>query len=404
MFNITDSLSENGHEVIPFSIQYTRNKYSKYENYFVEPLGSRDEITFQEQRLRLRTIWRTFLRLFFSPDVERAVIRLVDDTKPQIAYILHYLRKLSPSILVGLKKAGLPIVVRLSDYAMLCPQAHCLRAGMPCELCINGNLLPSIRYQCLHDSLMMSTVNALATWYHRYRGYFDLIDRFVLTNRFMYMMMIKAGYPENRLQLIPTIYNDNAFYTSPNFIKDGYIVFVGRLEVIKGVHILLDALVLLKKKRPNLNIHLKIIGAGNKEYYNLLINKIRLESLQDMVDFVGEQSLAEVSSLLRRAQLSVIPSIVYENFPNVLVESYACGTPVLASDIGSITEGVKNGETGYLFKPGDPNSLASRLEYCMDHPRHLYTMARNARKIAEEKYSQNQHLSMLEELFNDLID
>jgi len=403
MFNVTDALTARGHEVIPFSVRYTRNRPTPYSMYFVKPLGSEDEVFFREQRFTPPTLWRSISRLFYAVDVEKAVTHVAAEYQPQIAYVLHYLRKLSPSLLVGLKKAGLPIVVRLSDYAMLCSQAHCLRNGVPCELCVRGNLWPSIRYRCVQSSLAASVLNALATWYHRFRHYFDLIDVFVTTNQFMYRMMVSAGFPERRLQCIPTFVDGETFRPNPGFAKDDYIVYAGRLEAIKGIHILLDALALLRRTRPALSLHVKAAGSGDERYSVLLKQNVQRAGLQDMVEFVDELNANELSNLLSKAQLFVVPSLWYENLPNVILESYACGTPVLASDLGSLTECVEDGETGYLFRPGDAGSLAERLEYCLDHPQQVACMAQKARQVAEEVYSPPRHVAMLEELFNELL-
>jgi len=402
MFNMTDALMARGHEIIPFSIRYTRNLPTPYARYFVDPLGSEDEVLFREQRLTPRTLWRTLVRLFYAPDVERAVIRIAADTKPQVAYVLHYLRKLSPSLLVGLKKAGLPIVVRLSDYAMLCPQSHCLRDGVPCELCLRGNLWSSVRHRCVQGSLAASVLNALATWDHRFRRYFDLIDVFVTTNQFMYCMMVSAGFPERRLRCIPTFVDGEAFRPNPGFAKDGYIAYAGRLEEIKGVHILVDALGVLYRQRPDLNLGVKVAGSGNEKYMAMLKQRVWDLDLQDLVQFVGELDVNELASLLSKALVSVIPSLWYENLPNSILESYACGTPVLASNLGSLTECIEDGETGYLFRPGDAHSLAERLEHCLDHPHQVAYMAQKARQVAEEVYSPQRHVMALEELFNEL--
>ena len=104
MFNVIDALREQGNEIVPFSIHYTRNRSTPYAPYFVEPLGGRDEVFFRQQRMSPQTTIRTISRLFYARDVEIAVTKLAKKTKPQIAYVLHYLRKLSPSLLVGLKK------------------------------------------------------------------------------------------------------------------------------------------------------------------------------------------------------------------------------------------------------------------------------------------------------------
>ncbi len=400
MFNIMEGLTRRGHEVIPFSIRYSRNHPTPYAHYFVNPLGRENEITFKEQTLTPASLWRTFSRLFYAPDVEKAVGHLIMETRPQVAYVLHYLRKLSPSLLVGLKKTNLPIVVRLSDYGMVCPQAHCLRDGSPCELCIHGNLWPSIRHRCVQGSLSISFLNALATWFHRFQHYFDLIDVFVTTNRFMHKMMLSAGFSEDRLKYIPPFTDIDRFKP---ISKENYIVYAGRIEFIKGIHVLIEALVQLRKRRPDLTLKLKIAGSGDSQYNKTLVKKIVDLGLQEVVQFLGELDSRELSALLGKSYLSSVPSLWYDNLPNAILESYACGTPVLASDIGSLTESVIDGETGYLFKPGDPESLSGRLEYCFDHPQKVMEMSQEARKMAETLYSPEKHLISLEGLFNELI-
>lgn len=402
MFNVMDGLAQRGHTLLPFSIRYTRNLPTPYAHYFVEPLGGPDEVTFDEHRPSLQTTWRTLVRLFYAPEVQRAVGRMVTETAPDVAYVLHYLRKLSPSLLVALKQAGLPIVVRLSDYGMLCPEQHCLRNGVACELCVGGNLLPSVRYGCVQGSRVASGLNALATWYHRWRRYFDLIDVFVTTTQFMYRKMVAAGVPEHRLRCIPTYVDKSAFKPTPDFVKEDYIAFVGRLERIKGVHVFVDALTLLRRTRPDLRVRVKLAGSGDAAYMAELQERVRAAGLEDTVEFVGEINAETLSRLLSRARFSVVPSTWYENLPNAALESYACGTPVIASDHGALTECVINGETGYRFPPGDAAMLAQRLAHCIEHPEELAAMARSARRVAETVYSADRHLTMLEGLFAEL--
>jgi len=400
---VTDGLTERGHAVVPFSIRYAANDPTPYAQYFVEPLGSPDEVTFAEQRLTAGTLWRTMQRLFYAPDVERAVRRIVSETRPQIAYVLHYLRKLSPSLLVGLKRAGVPIVVRLSDYAMLCPQAHCLRDEIPCTLCVHGNLLPSIRYCCVQGSLAGSVLNASATWYHRWRRYFDLIDVFVTTTEFMHRMMLSAGFPERRLRHIPTYVNGSVFKPRPGFVKDEYIAYAGALRGIKGVHVLLTAVGMLRRRRPDLNVRLKVAGVGDPHYSAQLRQQVEREGLRDAVEFLGRLPAARLAEVLSRAQLSVVPSLWYENLPNAVLESYACGTPVLASDLGSLPECVIDGQTGYRFPAGNAAGLANELEHCFAQPHELKAMAEKARHLAETVYSPTRHLDALERLLDEIL-
>jgi glycosyltransferase involved in cell wall biosynthesis len=219
----------------------------------------------------------------------------------------------------------------------------------------------------------------------------------------MYNMMVACGLPEYRLRWIPTFVNGTVFRPNSDFAKDNYIVYVGRLEATKGVHVLVEAISLLHRRRPEVKLGVKIVGSGDKEYTSLLCQKVRNSGLQNVIRFVGKLNANDLSSLIAKAQLSVVPSLWYENFPNAILESYACGTPVLASNLGSLKECVKDGETGYLFRPGDSACLVERLEYCLDNTQQVMDMAQKAREVATSTYSAQMHINSLEKLFNELV-
>ena len=402
MFNLTDQLLAKGHEVVPFSIHYSKNISTPFSKYFVEPLGSRDEVYFNQQKKSFKAVYKTLSRLFYAPEVEKAVCRIVDDHKPQVAYILHYLRKLSPAMLVGLKKRNIPIVVRLSDYAMLCPQAHFLRNNRPCTLCAQGKILPSVYYRCIKDNFAASALNLLATWYHRNRHFFDLIDCFVCTNDFMYNMMLDAGYNENKLACIPTFTNLEHFIPNADYAKSDYFAYCGRLTEFKGVHVLLEAIAHLRIKNCT-DVHLKIAGTGDPESMDTLRRQIANLGLETNIEFVGELNTEQLPGFLANALFSVVPSLWFENLPNSLIESLACGTPVIASNIGSLKKCIKNGQNGFLFNPGDSLDLAEKMTHCIKNETTLHTMAMNARVEAETRYSQTQHINTLTNLFANFL-
>jgi glycosyltransferase involved in cell wall biosynthesis len=403
LFNVTQGLTARGHTVIPFSIRYARNEPTPYARYFVAPLAGEEQVYFREHPHTPTALWRTLVRLFYAPEVAQAASRLVVGTQPQVAYVLNYLRKLSPALLVGLKRAGLPVVVRLSDYAMLCPQAHCLRDGRPCELCVTGQLWSSVRHRCLQGSLVASTLNAAATTYHRLAGYFDLIDAFVVTNRFMYDMLLKVGFSADRLVEIPTFVDGDRFRPAPEGAADNYWIYVGRLEPAKGVHILIEALARLAQRRPHELPQTVVVGGGNEKYRAELQRQAQEAGLAPRITFTGEVATDRLLTLLASASLSIIPSLWYENLPNALLESYACGVPVVASGIGSLYECVEDGRTGHLFRTGDPADLAATLERCLDDRPALTAMGRQARAVALSRYHPTQHLQKLEELFERLL-
>lgn len=401
MFNVISELEKRSHEIVPFSVSYSQNRPSPYAGYFLPPLGSEEEVYFEQHKMNPETLIRTLSRLFYSKEAAKAVHRLITDTRPEVAYVLHYLKKISPSLLLALKKKNLPILVRLSDYAMLCPQNHCIRDKQPCTLCIQGNLFPSIMYKCVKHSLAISILNVMATWFHRYMGYFDMIEIFLTTNRFMYNLMLEAGWPEHKLTCIPTFTDTRTFCPSENHQKSDYICFAGRLDEIKGIEVLLKAFALMKNRKSGLK--LKIAGVGDPQFVkkmSLLSNEL---GINNDIMFTGNLNTLELADLLKHAQMTIVPSLWFENLPNVILESFACGTPVLASDLGSLSMTVKKRITGDLFIPMDSRDLAEKADYYIDHPRLLMDMGKNARLEALLYYSHDVHITQLEKTLKKLI-
>jgi len=403
LFNFKKMYEDRGHEIVPFSIHYSKNVESEYSKYFVSPLGSADQVYFKEQKSNFSTIRKTISRLFYSKEVENSLDRLIIDESPDVAYVLHFLRKLSPSVLASLKKNKIPVVVRLSDFTMFCPQAHCLRDGISCFDCIDGKLFNSVKYKCVQNSYPASILNYLATKYHQMKGYFDLIDYFVTTNNFSYNLFLKAGFPEDKLKCIETFYDSDVFYKNKGE-ENNSIVYLGRLDSLKGCHVLLESLIKIKKLLKSKNISINIIGEGDESYIDNL-NSIVNENLKDIdINFLGPKNSSEICHILNESMASVVPSLCNENLPNSLIESYACGTPVLASDIGSLSINVLDGKTGFLFEAGNSTSLAEKLESLINDKNNQHVMSDNALRFAQEHFSREVHYEKLLKIFTSLND
>ncbi len=140
-----------------------------------------------------------------------------------------------------------------------------------------------------------------------------------------------------------------------------HLVFVGRLTPIKGLRILLEALVRARESRPDL--HLTLIGDGE--------DRVHLEALAARlgaaVVFAGYRSQGEIARLLSEADALVLPSFA-EGLPVVLMEAMASGRPVIATRVGGISELVEDGVSGLLVPPGDVESLAQGICRIADDP------------------------------------
>ncbi|MGQ0619305.1 MAG: glycosyltransferase family 4 protein [Panacagrimonas sp.] len=403
LFNITRHLEDRGHTVMPFSVTYSRNLETPYAKYFVPPIGGPDEVYFDQHRKTPATVLRTLSRLFYSPEVEKAIGRMVDETQPDVAYVLYYLRKLSPSLLVGLRKRGIPIVARISDYGMFCPELHCLRDEKPCTLCLGGNSLHSVRHRCVKGSFALSAMESMARSFHHVKGYFDLIDQFVATNPFMLEMMIKAGYPRERLTCIPTFTDVEKFSPQRRAGEPDYLVCVGRLDRPKGINVLIDAMARLRPRLERLPV-LKIAGAGHTaSYVESLKQQAADAGLGDQVQFLGNVEAGQIPDLLRGAICAVMPALWFENLPNTLIESMACGTPVVASDIGSLATAVSDGIDGLLARSGDAADLADKLERLISDRALRVRLSEGARQAATTRYSPKVHVDTLVGLLDAMV-
>ena len=397
MFSVKKLLEQNGHEVIPFSVNYSNNINTEWARYFISPIAGDNEVYFKQHSWNLRSVVKAVGRAFYSKEAYKAIRVLLHDSRPDVALVLCYLKKISPSILVALREAGIPIVVRLSSYDMICPESHLLRDGKICELCIKCGIWQSIRYRCVQDSLSASIVNALATLYHRHKNYFSLIDAFITPSKFMKEKMIEAGISENKLHHIPTLTDLDQFKPNSDGKKQ-IISYIGRIHPTKGVETLIDAFKIIQRNNQFEKIQLKIAGDCTTTYAQKLKHYIDQDNINN-VEFTGILSQKEVAHLFSSSLMSIIPSLWYENMPNAALESMACGTPVLASNIGSFPEILGEGEAGLLFESGDSKELAGKIIELLSDPQRLSIMSKYARHKSEQFYNSDLHYQRLLNLF-----
>jgi glycosyltransferase involved in cell wall biosynthesis len=400
MFNVKELLEARGHEVIPFSIAYDRNEPSPYAEYFAPPLSSSSEVYFREQSGNLRSYVTTMERAFYSPTVYRRLMSLIEATRPDRAIVLHYLRKLSPSVLKCLADARVPFAVRLSDFAMVCPNAHLLRESQPCTLCVGGRLRHSVRHRCVQGSRAASAVNFAATKFHERAGYFGLIRRFLIPSRFSIQMMLDGGWEAEKLVHLPTPVSVPTVPPGEKATKPT-VAFAGRLEPIKGVQTLLEAVALLEQDSDLPPFSVRIAGAGPEDHVRSLHSFASGHALKS-VTFEGEQNRDDISRLLADAWCSVVPSRWYENVPNAALESMACRTPVIASAHGSLPEIVEHERTGLLVRPGDATHLAEALRRVITDRSLASQLGTDAHAYVSTHHSPESHYRRLIGALSDL--
>ncbi|MCE7861646.1 MAG: glycosyltransferase family 1 protein [Chloroflexi bacterium CFX2] len=223
----------------------------------------------------------------------------------------------------------------------------------------------------------------------------------------------------NKMTIIPPGVDTGHFYPIPpdeakQFIglrpENRMILFVGRIEPLKGVDTLIQAVASLDKSLSGRRhpVHLAIIGGDPDVNPEEMSDEMaRLQKLSDelcmggMVVFLGKRAQDTLPYYYSAAEVLVMPSL-YESFGMVALEAMACGTPVIASEVGGLGYLVQDGVTGYTVPDSDPEALRIRLTSLLGDNRLRKKMGENAAEYAKE-YDWSKIASSIVKVYNEVM-
>jgi glycosyltransferase involved in cell wall biosynthesis len=235
----------------------------------------------------------------------------------------------------------------------------------------------------------------LATTYHRWRRFFDLIDIFVVTNRFSEEVAKQAGFAAERLVCLPTPVDVRDVLPGAACGRRDVLIYVGRLDPMKGLETLIAGFARLRTRQEFRAYRLILCGEGEAGYVARLHDLCRSSGVEESVEFRGKVGREDVLQGLSQARASIVPSSWFENLPNSLLESFATGTPVVATRLGSLEATVEEGVTGMLFRREDAEDLERVLRELLSSRERLARMGERARAFAVERHSVEAHLAGL---------
>lgn len=388
MFNVKELLENNGHEVIPFSINYSKNFESEYSKYFINPIGDRESVYYEDIKKSPKSILQMLSRSIYSFEAKKAIQEEIVTEKPDLVYVIHFVNKLSPSIIDGAKKMGIPVVLRLSDYFLLCPRFDFIFNGEICEDCLRKGLHSCIRKKCVKGSIFASLVRVLSMKIHKCIGVYKRVDAFIAPSVFLKNKLIESGVSPCRIYHIPTFARTN----NQSISLGSYGLYFGRIAVEKGVELIIKAYESLRSKQ------LIIMGDYSNEEGQRLVNYVNDNGINN-IRFVGFKSGDEFDRIIRHAKFTIIPSVWYDNLPNAALESFKFFKPIIASNIGSLPEIVKDGYNGYLFEKGNVDDLITKIELLDGNDVMVTEMGVNGNKTLQKSFSPEIHYNLLIDLF-----
>ncbi len=335
-------------------------------------------------RKAARTVW--------SQESHARVDALIREHRPDVMHVQNFFPLISPSIYYAARRHGVPVVQTLRNYRLVCLGGQFLRNGRACEDCLSARAnWPGVLHRCYRDSLGASAATAAMLNLHQVRGTWrNAVSRYIALSEFARNKFIEGGLPAERIVVKPN------FVEPDPGIGDAHrevALFVGRLSHEKGLDVLIDAWEGLDNPPP-----LHILGTGPME------GALR-ERTKDNPDILleGNRPAAEMMEFMKRARFLVFPSICYEAFGRVAVEAFACGTPVVASRLGSMQELVRDGKTGILFSPGDAADLQAKISWALTHAREMAGRGAEGRRVYEELFTADQNYKQLLAIYKEAI-
>lgn len=399
------------------------NDYGKYsgEEAVVDKMaGIFSDLGYEVAQLRMSTAdaresftgkIRVFTSGLHSASGVRAMREALKREKPDVVNVHNVYPFISPAALRECKRAGVPVVMTVHNFRLICPTGLFMRNGAPCEVCLErGDEWTCVKYNCeksLLKSVAYAARNAIA---RRKRHFTECVDRFACITDFQRRKLIEAGFPKERMTVIPNSMeisspiqnssdkplNSKSSIPHPKF---NYVAFCGRLSREKGIDLILEAARNLPK------VTFKLAGAvGDPEL---------VENLPKNVKVVGYLSGKDLEDFYRNALFMIMASRWYEGFPMAILEAAKYSKATIGPDHGGFTEiiggsmdaeGVREEPIGLLFEPGNAEDLTKQIKYLWENHEEACRLGKKARERLETKYSTQVVGRQWQSLLNNLTE
>jgi glycosyltransferase involved in cell wall biosynthesis len=309
----------------------------------------------------------------------KALEKVVDEARPDVVHLHNTFPLLSPAVSRAAVRRHVPVVQTVHNYRMICADATLLRDAHVCTDCVGRRLpLAAVRYGCYHDSRAESGVVGAMQVLHRAVGTWsrDISLHLLISNHLLRRLVDAGAVPEERAMVRRNHIAPDPGARAPGSDR-GYVVFVGRLSVEKGVEVLLRAAVLIPE------VPVLIVGSGPRRAE---LEQAAVGMGATNVTFLGHLDRREVNEVIRGARCLAFTSIWEEPLSLVLPEAAALGVPAVAADVGGAPECIGPG-AGTLVPPGDPTALAVALRAAVADPVGWWERGRAARRHFEKGFS-----------------
>lgn len=373
-------LEERGHVCAPFAAQHEKNLPTPWSRFF--PKGA-----------NIKSPKPGDVAAFvYSLRSKKAIAALLDELKPDVVHCHIYYGSLTSSILSEVKRRNIPLIQTLHEYKIVCPVYTNVLHGESCNRCSGFKFYNALVNRCNRGSLARSAVSMLESYVSYANGAVSAFDKFVTVSDFLRNKVISMGVPADK---VVTVYNPiDTEKIQPSAQHDGYFLYYGRIELDKGVMVLLEAM----RALPQLRLHMVGTGAALPQ-----VQQYIAEHGMSHVSCLGYMSGEALAAQIRNTYCTIVPSVWDETFGLTAAESMAYGKPVIASRIGGLPEVVDHQVNGLLVEPKSVDSLRQAIEYMHAHPQVAAAMALAARDKVVTRFSRDIYYRNMLNVYREFV-
>jgi glycosyltransferase involved in cell wall biosynthesis len=386
LLHTRDLLLANGHEVIDFAMTHPENLPSRYERFFA-PARSYDA----EGSTGVVKRVRDGAASIYSVGARRALVRLLDTVRPDVAHLHNIYHQLTFSIVDELASRGIPMVQTIHDWKIACPAYTLFTEGAPCRRCPESSVLAAVRHRCVKDSVLGSSIAAVEAAVAHTRGSYHRVSTYIAPSDFARSVVMLAGIPGDQVRRLTYLFPRDELAPVSEQARGPVFFHAGRLDETKGVRQLLAAFAAAPQ-----TARLEVAGWGALE------DEVRAAAARDdRITFHGRLPRETVLERLSHSRALLLPSIWEDNCPLIMLEAQARSTPAIVSDRGGPREFVRDREHGFVIDPEDTAAFTQRIaDMTADAETAAAMGARGHQRLLAE-HDPDRHYRDLMAIYND---
>lgn len=342
---------------------------------------------------QLASGWKIIPSFFYNKTSYQQTLSHLQHFRPEVVHVHNFFYQASISIFEAIKKMKIPIVLTLHNYRMVCANALLMREDKPCELCLQKTFpIEGIRHKCFQDSYVKTALLTSMTAWNKWNKRLEkLVDKVIVLTEFAKQKILTSSlqFSPDQLVVKPNSVDDSPVLTAA--ARQHYYVFVGRLSKEKGIETIMQA-------ASQSTVPIMIIGDGPlKGLVEERANK------HAHLQCLGKQPHSQVMQYIQESYGLILPSTCYEGLPTTVLEAFAAGTPVIASDLDNLNTIITNHQNGLSFRTGDGTHLKECLLSLDQTPKKRAELGRQARLTYKQYYTHEQNYQQLFQLYESLL-